>query len=99
MGEIDGDGGEGDPSGSSLSGEPDVGSEPERATERGVSAQGNGVRAEAGNQAERGWGQRDFAGAAEPVADCGAAGERGDGAGVFGCIAAAGGRGGASERR
>src|SRR6266496_3633348 len=74
-GEIDGDGGEGALSGVHGGGKPDAGGEPERAADRRVPAQGGRVRAETGAASEGGWRQRDVAGAAEPVADCGGAGE------------------------
>ena len=41
----------------------------------------------------------DFAAAAEPVADCGIAGERGDGTGIFGGVPAADRRGGEGGER
>ena len=64
--------------------EPDAGGEPERAAERGVPAEGGGVSGGSWGSGRRGRGQRDVAGAAERVADCGAAGERSDGARIFG---------------
>src|ERR1035437_2272721 len=95
VGEVDGDGGEGGVPGVHGGGKPDAGGEPERAADRRVSAQGGRVRTAAEAGPERGRRQRDVASVAEPVADCGGAGERIDGTGFFGGVAAVGGRGGA----
>src|SRR3974377_872638 len=53
-----------------------------------VGGGGGGVPGAAGDPAARGREERDFAGAAERVADCGPAGGRGDGARGFGDAAA-----------
>ena len=52
MGEIDGDGGAGGVRGRDDIEEPDPGGEPERAADRGICAEGGGLRAAVGDPAE-----------------------------------------------
>src|SRR5208283_3196431 len=99
MGEIHNYSGEGRAPGADGGGESDAGGKPERKTKRGVSAKGVGIRADVEDRGKRGRGQRNVAGAAERVADCGAAGNGGDDPGILGGAAAAGGRGVAGEGR
>ena len=84
MGEVDGDGGDGRTPVDDEAGEPGAGGESERAAERGIPPEGGGLRGAAGGTAQGGRDERDFAGVSERVADGGAAGERGDGARIFG---------------
>ena len=83
VGEVDGDGGEGGPPGVDGAGEFGVGGESDGAAEPGVSAESGGLRAAAGDRSARGWGQSRSAVVSEWEPDCGAAGEGGDGAGIF----------------
>src|SRR5207247_753776 len=88
MGEVDGGGGQGGASGLLGSGEPDADVDAERAAERRVHAEGEGVRAPAGHPGEGRWREQGIGYAPERVAHHWAAGERGESARVFQRIAA-----------
>src|SRR5262245_22394242 len=99
MGEIDGDGGAGGIRGGDETAGTDDCGEAECAADGGVPAKGVGSRAEVGSTTEGGRGQRDVAAVSGGRTDCGAAGERVNGAGVLSSDADAGGRSFAGERR
>src|ERR1035438_9091682 len=83
MGKIHGHGGQSGTPGIQFGGEPDGGGEPEREAERRIPTESRGIREEAGDPGKRRWRQRDLAGTAERVADCGAAGDGSDGSRVL----------------
>jgi hypothetical protein len=86
VGQIDHHGGEGGASGVLRAGEPDGDTDTERAAERGVSAEGVGLCAEAGYPAKGGRRQRDLAAVPESGANCGTARTGSHSAGILGGV-------------